>query len=305
MFDAPANTHGAFARYEAVRDRLPQANFPQSSRHMTHLGEVAEHVDGFALDAFGVLNVGKTAIPGAVERLADLRRRGKKLCVLSNAASFTRSEALAKYQRLGFDFNAREVITSRDVAVARMNAVAPGAVWAALADVTDDFHDLPATVLDAANDPSALDSADAIFFLASQRLTSELYERMVSAMERNPRPMIVANPDITAPFENSLSREPGLFAHDLIDQLGPQSGHHVHWFGKPFAHAYDDVLDRMQLPAHRLAMVGDTLHTDILGGCAAGMATVLVSDHGLFRGHDVAPFIAQSGIVPDYVVPTT
>lgn len=301
MFDAPTNTHGAFARYEAVRARLPQADFPESSLHVAHLGEVADEVDGFVLDAFGVLNVGKTAIPGAVDRLAGLRRRGKKLCVLSNAASFTRSEALAKYQRLGFDFRAEEVITSRDVAVARMNAVAPGAVWAALADITDDFHDLPATVIDAANDPDVLDSADAIFFLASQRVTPELYERLVGAMERNPRPMIVANPDITAPFEDSLSREPGLFAHDLIDRLGSQ----LHWYGKPFADGYDDVLERMDLPADRLAMVGDTLHTDVLGGCAAGMKTVLVSDHGLFRGHDVKPFIAQSGIVPDYIVPTT
>lgn len=303
MFDAPTNTHGAFERYEAVRARLPQAVFPQTSQHMSHLSEVAEYVDGFVLDAFGVLNVGKTAIPGAVKRVADLRKRGKKLCVLSNAASFTRSQALAKYHQFGFDFTADEVITSRDVAVARMNAVAPGAVWAALADITDDFHDLPATVLDAANDPDVFDSADAIVFLASQRMTSELYERLVRAMEQNPRPMIVANPDITAPFEDGLSREPGLFAHDLMDRLALSSN--VHWFGKPFADGYNDVLDRMGLAADRLAMVGDTLHTDVLGGCAAGMKTVLVSDHGLFSGYDIAPFIAQSGIVPDFIVPTT
>lgn len=305
MFDAPTNTRGAFERYEAVRSRLPQADFPQTSRHMAHLGEVAEHVDGFVLDAFGVLNVGKTAISGAVDRLSDLRRSGKKLCVLSNAASFTRGEALAKYQRLGFDFTADEVITSRDVAAARMNAIAPGAVWAALADITDDFHDLPATIIDAANDPDALDSADAIFYLASQRVTPQLHEKLLNAMQRNPRPMIVANPDITAPFEDSLSREPGLFAHDLIDRLGSGSRSQVHWFGKPFADAYDDVLERMDLPADKLAMVGDTLHTDVLGGCAAGMKTVLITDHGLFRGHDVAPFIAESGIVPDFIAPTT
>ncbi|MFD1810358.1 HAD hydrolase-like protein [Gemmobacter lanyuensis] len=36
-------------------------------------------------------------------------------------------------------------------------------------------------------------------------------------------------------------------------------------------------------------MVGDTLHTDILGGQAAGHGTILVTDHGLFKGRDVAP----------------
>jgi hypothetical protein len=32
---------------------------------------------------------------------------------------------------------------------------------------------------------------------------------------------------------------------------------------------------------------------------------VLVTDHGLFAGLPVAPFVAASGIVPDFIVPTT
>ena len=55
----------------------------------------------------------------------------------------------------------------------------------------------------------------------------------------------------------------------------------------------------------RVAMVGDTLHTDTLGGAAAGCGTVLVTHHGLFKGHDVAPYISRSGIVPDIIVKTT
>ena len=45
----------AFARYEAIRPRAPAATFAASSRRAAHLGEVAEHVDAFILDAFGVL----------------------------------------------------------------------------------------------------------------------------------------------------------------------------------------------------------------------------------------------------------
>ncbi len=51
-------------------------------------------------------------------------------------------------------------------------------------------------------------------------------------------------------------------------------------------------------------MVGDTLHTDVLGGAAAGCRSVLVTDHGLFAGRDTAPFIAASGIVPDFIIPS-
>ena len=62
----------AFARYEAIRPRAPAATFSASSRRAAHLGEVAEHVDAFILDAFGVLNRGETAIPGAIDRMREL-----------------------------------------------------------------------------------------------------------------------------------------------------------------------------------------------------------------------------------------
>jgi glycerol 3-phosphatase-2 len=48
--------------------------------------------------------------------------------------------------------------------------------------------------------------------------------------------------------------------------------------------------------------VGDTLHTDILGGAAYGVKTALVTGHGLFANQNVPPYIAQSGIVPDYIM---
>ncbi len=51
-------------------------------------------------------------------------------------------------------------------------------------------------------------------------------------------------------------------------------------------------------------MVGDTLHTDVLGGAAAGLKTVLVTDHGLFSGLNADDFVRRSGIVPDFIIPT-
>ena len=53
----------------------------------------------------------------------------------------------------------------------------------------------------------------------------------------------------------------------------------------------------------RIIMVGDTLHTDILGGAAAGLATALVTDHGALKDLDVEAAIARSQIVPGYVLP--
>jgi glycerol-1-phosphatase len=291
----------AFERYEQVRHRLPVARFAGLPRRVANLTQVAEHVDGFLLDAFGVLNVGETPIPGAVARMADLRRMGKKLCVLTNAASYTRSGVLAKYHRLGFDFSADEVVSSRDVAAGRINRIAPGATWAAIAAAGDDFHDIPARCYDAVDNPKWFDDADAILFLSTARWTTALQQHLTAALSRRPRPFVIANPDLVAPREGDLSSEPGLFAHAVLDSIPVMA----HWFGKPFGDAFSDGLERLDLPPDRVAMVGDTLHTDTLGGAAAGCQTVLVTDHGLFRGYDEQSFINGSGIIPDWVIPTT
>jgi len=49
-------------------------------------------------------------------------------------------------------------------------------------------------------------------------------------------------------------------------------------------------------------MVGDSLHTDILGAKTAGVASALISDYGFFAGENVAAAIELAGIVPDFVV---
>lgn len=298
--DLSLSTDEAFARYEAVRPRLPTATFPKASQHGATLADVADRWDGFVLDAFGVLNVGDTPIPGAVARMAQLRAMGKRLCVLTNAASYPRSEALAKYRRLGFDFTADEVVSSRDIAVAALPRIAPGARWGAIAAAGDSFADIPAPITDLA-DTADWSGIDAFLYLSTARWTPALHARLLREMDRTPRPLLVANPDLVAPREGGLSIEPGFWAHDVADRTGAA----LHWCGKPFPDAHIEAASRTGLPLHRLAMVGDTLHTDTLGGCASGMGTILITAHGLFAGRDTAPFIAASGIVPDAIVTTT
>jgi HAD superfamily hydrolase (TIGR01459 family) len=292
----------AFDRYEAVRPRLPAAEFPGSSCHAPSLAEAAADYDGFVLDAFGVLNVGETPIPGAIARMADLRRAGKRLVILTNAASYPRPAAIAKFRRLGFDFAPEEIVTSRDAAASRLAAHAPGATWAAITAEGDDLADIPAPCLDAFSVPDALDRADAILFLSTARWSAAMQERLVAALLARPRPFVVANPDLVAPREVGLSVEPGAFAHDVEDRTGVVPV----FYGKPFPDAFDDAAAALGgLPRARIAMVGDTLHTDVLGGAASGMGSILVARHGLFAGRDVAPYIRRSGIRPSRIVETT
>lgn len=291
--DTSWTTDQAFHRYEALRPRMPDARFGSDTIECSGLIEIAGAFDAFLLDSFGVLNVGETAIPGAVACLETLRAMGKRLIVLTNAASYPRAVAVARYHRLGFDFTPDEVVSSRDVAARRLEQVIPNGRWGAIAAPDDQFEDIEANV-------SHWDGGDVdgYLLLSSAAMSGPVMTALADALRARAAPVVVANPDLVAPRECGLSKEPGYYAH----LLGDQTGLSPVFFGKPYGHAFADALDRLgNIPVARVAMVGDTLHTDILGGRAVGAKTVLVRKHGLFAGHPVGGFVQASGIIPDYV----
>ena len=53
----------------------------------------------------------------------------------------------------------------------------------------------------------------------------------------------------------------------------------------------------------RIAMVGDSLHTDILGGSMAKFSTILVTDYGFFANGGYMKAIKKTKIQPDWIIP--
>lgn len=291
----------AFARYQDVRARLPRARFPVASERVSSLGDLAARFDLFLLDAFGVLNVGEGAIPSAPGAMAALQATGKRLMVLTNGATLPASAALAKYRRLGFDFAARDVIASRDAMAEALAEHRDVAHWGVMAASVSRLEELPAHCEMLGDDPAPYGRAEGFLLMSTIEWPPARTELLLSALAERPRPVLVGNPDIVAPREDGLSVEPGHIAHLLADLPGVSP----RFFGKPFGNVYDMALARAGGVARdRVLMVGDTLHTDILGGAAAGVKTALVTDHGLFAGRDVSPFIEESGIVPDFILPS-
>lgn len=287
----------AWDRYEAIRDRLPAVTRQGRAVTARRLIDVAGDYDGFLFDSFGVLNVGDTAIPGAAECLSALRTMDKRFCILTNAASYGVETALAKYRRMGLDVREGEVVSSRDIAFAHLDQVAPGTAWGAIAAQEDRFEDTGATLTDLGA-MTDWDRVGGFLFLSSIRWNDALQGRLVNSLRNRPRPVVIGNPDLVAPREGGPSLEPGFWAHDLQDRTGIAP----RFFGKPFPEAFAAGLKR--LGGGRTAMIGDTLHTDILGGMAAGCDTILVTQHGILAGRPVASLIEDSGIVPDFILPS-
>lgn len=299
----PANctTEWIFQRYEAIRKRLPEADFPRGSSHFASLEALSEQFDVFLFDSFGVLNVGERPIAGAPERLLDLRRRGKRVAVLTNAATGPLAGLVEKYQKLGFEFARKEIISSRELLASAAAEFNPGMTWGIAAPPASDIQELGlrAVLLDPDND--SITGVDGFILLSSQAWSPALQMRVENALKDRPREMLVGNPDLAAPREAGFSVEPGTYAHAIAERcdIVPK------FFGKPFANAFEEAVHRFgqDVPRERIAMVGDTLHTDILGGAAAGLATILVTSNGVLRDLDLQQCLDASGIVPDYIIP--
>lgn len=291
-----------FALYEAARPRLPRPPRAGAAVPLPGLAALAERFELVLLDAFGVLNIGESAIPGAAAAVARLRAAGKRVMVVTNAASYPRSHLLARYRRMGFDLAPEEVVSSRETALAALAARpdARAGPWGLMADPRwgdEELDGLDVRFL--GDDPAEHDAAAGFLLLGSGGWTEHRQTLLAASLARRPRPVVVANPDIVAPRDAGYSLEPGHFAHRLAALAGVEPEFH----GKPFAGIFERALARAGIDRTRAVMVGDTLHTDILGGLAAGIATALVTETGSLHQGAVEAAIAASGIVPDFVLP--
>ncbi|MBM2322509.1 HAD-IIA family hydrolase [Marivita cryptomonadis] len=294
------STETAFEAYEAVRHRLPLvAPSGTAFRRAATLADIADGFDVFLLDAFGVLNIGEAAIPGTPERIRNLKAAGKRVLVVSNAAGFPHAALMEKYTRLGYDFAPDDVITSRVTLLAGLNG-RQNLHWGLMATRSTglrDLEDLNLTYLE--EDPAPYDAVEGILLVGSAAWTEERQALLEDSLRKRPRPVLVGNPDIVAPRETGFSVEPGHFAHRLADRTGitPE------FYGKPFPDIFDLAFKRLgDVDRSRVLMVGDSLHTDILGARNIGISSALIAQYGFFAGQDAEKAVLATGIVPDFIV---
>ena len=286
-------TQSIFDRYQEVRARFPQVTPRDGSLEIQSLLDITDQIDAFVFDAFGVLNVGETMIPGADTRLDQLRERGCAIRILTNAASYDRGGAIAKFKRLGLRVEDDEIITSREAALQNLSK----GHWGVIAADADPLSDLPGHVTRLNDSPEAYDKVDQFLFLSTADWTASRQDLLEAAMQDRPRTLLIGNADLAAPRDDGFSVEPGHYGHKIAD-LFPG---HVQFFGKPFPEVYDLIEASLPtLTSNRIAMCGDTLHTDILGAAARGWRTVLVTQDGLFSGFDTRPFSKQSRLFADW-----
>ncbi len=299
--------------YQTQRAMMPNA-VPGAGRKRRALIDILDEFDGLILDGYGVINVGANLVAGIEDLLQVAADRNKPVVVLTNGGSFESSVAAEKYAKWRLPIMPDSVVSSRDALDAdlRRSAVvsppaAPCVIGCLGAVVTPLSGD---AILAYGNTEDFWHKADAFALLGVIDWTDQDQASFEAALTARPRPVFVANPDVAAPQTGHFSPESGYWMARAMQAVHmPVHVGSVHWYGKPYRPAFDIALDRLNklagrhLDRRRVAMVGDSLHTDILGGGSAGLQSVLITGAGLFRDGGADRFIAATGIQPDWIVP--
>ena len=260
----------------------------------------ANAIDGFIFDLDGTLYLGERALPGAVETIAALRRRGKHILFVSNKPLEPARAYAAKLSRLGISATEQDIITSAYVLGYHLAHTAPGSRLYVVGEeylvgelrshglqVVGELQDQdPKRVID----PQGIDAVVVAF---DRTLSYRKLNTAYQALRHGAR-FFATNSDKTCPLPGGDIPDAGA----TIAALEHITGRKLELLaGKPSSLMLQVAMQRMHLPPQRCLMTGDRLETDIRMGQAAGMATAVVLT-GVTQRADVSRLETP----PDYVL---
>ena len=299
------NAEAVIDIYEGMRDFFPSYQISlEPTTIAPKLDNILDHFDALLLDAFGVINVGPELVPGIISTLDKARNKGITLLVVTNGASNNSFKKLSQLSSLGLEFSDNEIISSRDVAEIFLTLNKPEGPMGILGNIGNSFEIPNLHCVELQQDYSMFNEMKSFVFLGTLHWDPLWQEILFNSLKDYPRPLFVANPDLVAPHQNKFSIEPAYYVSILI-----KNGVHLpFWFGKPFSTIFEIAVNRINelsgryVPLSRIGMVGDTLHTDILGANSFGLKSILMTKYGLLRDSNIGEMIKKTNIIPDYIV---
>jgi glycerol 3-phosphatase-2 len=276
---------------------------PENIIETSGLKECLHEIDLVLLDSYGVLCRGKDVIPEALGAIQYLRENNIPFCVVSNDTMNGQRTVEEKYKKLGFDFKKSEIVTSLDVTEEYLKEVASLENFAATG-ISDNGVQIKHEEM---QDLNALEghlneTIHNLMFLLGTGWQKSWQENLVSS-KHHLQDLFIANPDVGAPEGDVFVPTPGFYAYDFYKRTAFSKKPIL--LGKPSPIIFEHALEFMGYKgdAQNVLMVGDSLHTDILGGLNMGFKTLLV-ESGMFRGGEADEYIHKTGIRPHYIAKT-
>lgn len=242
---------------------------------------LADQFDGLLIDLDGVVWIGRDPIPGSPEALNALLEQGKEVCFVTNNPSRPPERYAERLRGMGVEVGPERIVTAGMV-VARMAGEAAGSGGAFVIGAS------ALKEMVAAAGPSLLEGEagrEAAVVVVSGHRGFD-YEELLTAklaLDRGAA-LVATSHDPTMPMPGG--DWPGTGA--VLAAVETASGRRAEIGGKPERHLFEmarEAIGRGSFVAgeatkeprdSRVAMVGDRIASDIDGGRAAGLATVLV-----------------------------
>ena len=262
--------------------------------------QVPDLCDGIIFDLDGTVYLGEAALPGAVEGIAALRNRGKRIAFVSNKPLQPREAYARKLTGLGIPTAPEDVITSGFVLGYHLARTAPDLNLYVIGEqnLITELRSHGLRIVGELVDQDSLEvieprGIDAVVVAFDRTLDYRKLNTAYQALRRGAR-FFATNADKTCPMPGGAIPDAG----GTIAALEHMTGRKVELLaGKPSRLITDVVLQTLGLPAERVMMVGDRLETDIYMGQQAGMLTA-VTLTGVSRREDVE----KMAVPPDYII---
>jgi HAD superfamily hydrolase (TIGR01450 family) len=254
------------------------------------LNPPTEMFDGYAFDLDGTLYLGDALLPGAAGVVAEVRASGAGVVFATNNPLRTAAEYAGRLSTLGIPASAGDVVTSLDALALYMLAHHPGATVLAIAEP------LVAAVLrehgfEVTDEPAV---ADVVVVAFDRTFNYAKLTAAYRAVRLHGAVIVATNPDPYCPTPDGGIPDCAAMLAAVEACTGATAEAVV---GKPSRHMADALLSRLGVTAHRAAVVGDRLSTDVALAHAAGMVAILV-----LSGATSAADLMQSDIRPSHVV---
>lgn len=257
-------------------------------------------IDGFVFDLDGTVYLGDAALPRAVEAIATLRARGKRVLFVSNKPLEPREAYAAKLTRLGIPTPPDNVITSGFVLGHHLAHTEPHLRLYVIGEeaLRTELRGHGLTVLPeyADQDPMQVihpTGIDAVVVAFDRTLDYRKLNTAYQALVQGAR-FFATNADKMCPMPGGGIPDAG----GTIAALEHMTGRKLELLaGKPSPLIMQTALERLGVAAARCMMTGDRLETDILMGQQAGMVTTATLTGAATRADAEA-----LAVPPDFVV---
>ena len=253
---------------------------------------LADQFDGLLIDLDGVVWIGREPVPGAAEALATLLAAGKPIAFVTNNPGRHPAAYAERLAGMGVTVAPERIVTAGMV-TARLAGEAAGPGGGAFVIGAAPLREMVAAAGAELLDGEA--AREAAVVVVSGHRGFDYEELLTAKLALDAGAALVATShDPTMPMPGG--EWPGTGA--VLAAVETASGRSAVIGGKPERHLFEMALESIGASG-RVAMVGDRITSDIDGGRAAGLATVLVLSGTTGRAEAEA---AQPP--PDHVIET-